>query len=98
MRFPSQIELNPKIDVSYITFRSEMEIASNERLVVRDKEIEEEVILHELTLNLKSSPPQQEEWVQKSPPPPYELEPPFPEALRETRKVEYNKYIYETFR
>ena len=44
--FSSQTELNPKMNVSAITLRSGTEIASKEILVVRDKEIEVEVIMH----------------------------------------------------
>lgn len=84
------------MNMSAITLKCGAEIASKERLVVRDKEIEEEVTVQAQTKNSRSSPSLQQEEVRKSDSPPYELEPPFPEALTETHKVERNKDIYET--
>lgn len=57
VRLPSQTELNPKINVSAITLRSGTKIASKDKLVVRDKEIEEKMIVHEPTSDSKSFPP-----------------------------------------
>ena len=92
-RLPLQTEPNPRPNVSAITLRSGKDLASKEKPLVSEKEIEEEVFVEE---------PQEKEEKQEAltskPSIPYEPIAPFPEALKGGQKYDKNKEIYDVFR
>ena len=66
------------------TLRSGIELQGNERTIARDKELQEETVVHEPSSSEDQAPLSQEEKnVTTAPLPQYEAVPPFLEALKE---------------
>lgn len=70
-----------KMNVSVITLRSGNEMMGNENMVVQEKEPTREPVSE-----VEPSPPSPSEKVKKPSFHPYDLLPPFPEALRDTQR------------
>ncbi|XP_021744944.1 uncharacterized protein LOC110710909 [Chenopodium quinoa] len=86
-KLPSQTELNPKQQANAITLRNGKELKETEIATKRAEELigaEEKEVEHEAVANPPTFPS-------------YEPTPPFPEALKETKRYEKDKDIYETF-
>ncbi|XP_021755319.1 uncharacterized protein LOC110720585 [Chenopodium quinoa] len=86
-KLPSQTELNPKQQANAITLRSVKELKETEIATKRAEDLigaDEEEVEHEAVANPLTFPS-------------YEPTPPFPEALKETKRYEKDKDIYETF-
>ncbi|XP_057533019.1 uncharacterized protein LOC130810914 [Amaranthus tricolor] len=98
-KLPSQTEPNPRMNASAMTLRSEIELQGNERTIARDKELQEETVVHQPSSSKDQAPLSQEEKnVTTAPLPQYEAVPPFPVALKERKKHEADKDIYEVFK
>ncbi|XP_057247938.1 uncharacterized protein LOC130590061 [Beta vulgaris subsp. vulgaris] len=100
-KLPSQTEVNPKKNLSVVTLRSGKELIDHapekgkvveEQTRVEDEEVEvltpskevEEVVSPSSHQEVKSFPD-------------YKPTPPFPDALKDNRKLDLSKDIYETF-
>ena len=79
--------------MSAITLRSGKELASKEKPLVREKEIEKEVVVEE-----PQEKGEKQEALTSKPSIPYEPIAPFPEALKGGQKYDNDKEIYDVFR
>ncbi|KAK9690655.1 hypothetical protein RND81_09G144000 [Saponaria officinalis] len=93
---PSQTVTNPRPNVSAVSLRNGRQLVEAEKPVAKSKRAtlheEEEAVVETST----ESPGV--EVKDDEPPPVQEVEVPFPEALKSTRRIENDKDIYETFR
>ncbi|XP_021719183.1 uncharacterized protein LOC110686880 [Chenopodium quinoa] len=86
-KLPSQTELNPKQQANAITLRNGKELKETEIATKRAEELigaEEKEVEHEAVANPPTFPS-------------YEPTPPFPEALKETKRYEKDKISMKTF-
>ncbi|CAH9124841.1 unnamed protein product [Cuscuta epithymum] len=91
-KLPSQTEPNPRQQAHAVTLRSGKELViAKEKAKSHIGEEEEEELVE------KAQPEEEEAHISTPPPVIHEVEAPFPEALRETKRVEKDKDIYETF-
>ncbi|XP_057247527.1 uncharacterized protein LOC130589912 [Beta vulgaris subsp. vulgaris] len=100
-KLPSQTEVNPKKNVSAVTLRSGKELidhASEKSKVVEEKTRVEDEEVEVLTPSKeveKVVSPSSHQEVKSFPE--YKPAPPFPDALKDNRKLDLSKDIYETF-
>ncbi|XP_010694905.2 uncharacterized protein LOC104907646 [Beta vulgaris subsp. vulgaris] len=98
-KLPSQTEVNPKRNVSAMTLRSGKELVDQEpgkskvveEIVTKEEEVEVLVPSKEAEKLVSPSSHQEVKYFSN-----YKPVPPFPEALKDNRKLESSKDIYET--
>ncbi|XP_010694894.2 uncharacterized protein LOC104907633 [Beta vulgaris subsp. vulgaris] len=99
-KLPSQSEVNPKRNVSAVTLRSGKELVDQEpgkskvmeEIVTKEEEVE--VLVPSKEAGKLVSPNSHQEVKSF---PDFKPVPPFPESLKDNRKLESSKDIYETF-
>ena len=76
------------MNASAMTLRSGIELQGNERTIARDKELQEETVVHEpSSLEDQATLSQEEKNVTTAPLPPYEPVPPFSRGIEGKEKA-----------
>ncbi|XP_074297391.1 uncharacterized protein LOC141628111 [Silene latifolia] len=99
---PSQTVENPRKNVSAVSFRNGRQLVEVEKPKSKSKEVaiqeEEEIVIEEESSQVIEEDIVVPSSITKDPPVHiYEPTPPFPEALKDTRKKEHDNDVYETF-